>query len=102
MSEDEQEMSKSQEKKHHCPTCDKSFGRADHLKSHLLTHEKAKGFHCSVEDCAYSTKWKQRLYSHIKVVHNNVKAHQCPECSYKAAQKSDLTKHENRIDKKKK
>ena len=32
-----------------CHLCDQSFGRKDHLDSHILTHAKSKPFACPVE-----------------------------------------------------
>ena len=85
-------------KLHQCPQCSEKFGRADHLKSHMLTHETANGFHCQIADCTYSTKWKQPLLRHVRMVHNGEKTHKCPVagCEYAAGQNSDLAKHTKR------
>ena len=70
------------------------------IKLETTTEKKAKIFKCKI--CNAGLKSKQGLDIHVIAIHENIKAHQCPNCEYKTPRSFDLTKHINNQHKKKK
>jgi KRAB domain-containing zinc finger protein len=62
-----------------CEICAKSFGRADYLEKHLLTHSEERNFKCEI--CNDTFKISDTLNNHRRNVHNiDSERHCCHVC----------------------
>ena len=71
------EHTPSGDKMHKCSECQKSFGRAYHLKMQMIIHGKGK-VHSSVQ-CSKSFGQAGNMKAHM-LTHSGMKAHTCSEC----------------------
>ena len=55
------------ERVYHCPDCEKSFTREEHLKRHCRIHTDDPVHRCEVAGCTKSYTRKERLTRHYKV-----------------------------------
>ncbi|XP_038053343.1 oocyte zinc finger protein XlCOF6-like [Patiria miniata] len=76
---------------HECPTCQKTFGTAANLKSHLVSHTTDRPFAC--ETCGATFKRRRYLQLH-KNIHTQSKIFQCSYCDKTFLMKSWLHSHE--------
>ncbi|XP_071795380.1 uncharacterized protein [Asterias amurensis] len=76
---------------HECPTCQKTFGTAANLKSHLVSHTTERPFAC--DTCNASFKRRRYLQLH-KNIHTQQKIFQCSYCEKTFLMKSWLHSHE--------
>lgn len=74
-----------------CEMCPSAFGKASALKSHINSvHLKMYRFFCDV--CSKGFAVKEHCIDHTNM-HNNIKAHQCPNCSRSFTFKTHLRRH---------
>ena len=83
-----------------CDFCEKSFVRDEHLEQHVYTthkghKEEEPRFICGT--CSKAFTQCNRLKTHILRVHEGVKKHQCKICGMLYVDKSNLTKHVQRV-----
>ncbi|XP_022097506.1 oocyte zinc finger protein XlCOF6-like [Acanthaster planci] len=76
---------------HECPTCQKTFGTAANLKSHLVSHTTERPFAC--ETCGATFKRRRYLQLH-KNIHTQAKIFECTYCDKTFLMKSWLHSHE--------
>ncbi|XP_046574133.1 zinc finger protein 410-like [Haliotis rubra] len=81
-----------------CDVCQKKFSTAGNLRSHRIVH-KEKSLQCPYSGCDFSTRLKNRLAQHVKLMHTHrdSKPHVCPHCPYKTAIKGNLLKHQRNV-----
>ena len=72
-----------------CEFCEKSFGNATQLKSHLKTHSYAEVIKC--ENCSFFAKNKLSLKVHVGKEHSG--DHECGLCGYAAKSNEQLITH---------
>ena len=80
----------SEEKKHNCSECKKSFDRADYLKRHVVTHSRDKNFTCV--QCKRSFGQAGHLKRHM-LTHSGVKTHTCSEVFWCSREIEDAHDH---------
>ena len=76
-----------------CEKCGFATSVQSNLQIHRIAVHKMgeKEFKC--DQCPYSAYHKYHLKSHIKDVHDKIKAHKCTYCEYATSRKSNLKKH---------
>ncbi|XP_048252087.1 zinc finger protein 62 homolog isoform X1 [Haliotis rufescens] len=81
-----------------CEVCHKKFSTAGNLRSHRIVH-KEKSLQCPYSSCDFSTRLKNRLAQHVKLMHTHrdSKPHVCQHCPYKTAIKGNLLKHQRNV-----
>jgi uncharacterized Zn-finger protein len=80
------ENKKSPSTAHSCPVCQKLFGRAEYLKTHLATHQAERSHPCPVRTCGKSFAGGALLARHMRRVHERGVEESrerltCPQCS---------------------
>ena len=76
------------EKTHTCSECKKSFGRAGHLKTHMITYTGEK-----VHKCAQCGNSFGEIGDLKRRIHSGEKPHKCTQCDYVSALASTLKDH---------
>ena len=83
----------SKERAHACVQCNKSFSKAQHMKTYthkqILTHSKETPHKCT--QCDYACWEAGNLRRHMKT-HSLQKSNQCKWCEYSSITKSDLSR----------
>lgn len=76
-----------------CEICKREFSRPNHLKTHILSHTKAKPFGCSICGKSYSQEYK--LKAHMKIHREGYSPITCPHpgCNKVLATSSGLKVH---------
>jgi KRAB domain-containing zinc finger protein len=65
-------------RQYQCGDCPKAFMTMQHLKSHVLTHNKEKKFTCGI--CSHRFLVASNLRRHMKNRHTNNKTFKCDKC----------------------
>jgi KRAB domain-containing zinc finger protein len=73
-----------------CPVCAKEV---KDLKSHLKTSHGERNFICTVENCTASFTTLGLLKTHVKLSHDGLRKHTCPDCDMTFKKKSDARCH---------
>ena len=79
-----------EEKIHNCSVCKKTFGRVAHLKIHMLTRSKERPYDCV--QCNKSFGQAAHLKTHM-LTHSGVKAHTYSECKKAFSEAGSLRMH---------
>ena len=82
------------EKIYKCIQCDKLFGQAAHLKTHLDYHAGVRKFSC--EHCNKSFTQSSHLNIHKRTQHSSVKPYKCKYCSKEFGYLFGLTSHSHK------
>ncbi|CAL8139591.1 unnamed protein product [Orchesella dallaii] len=77
-------------RQHQCDQCERAFGLACELKTHILKHHEGVRFPCPHCPSHYADRYT--LDMHLKI-HTGECQLRCPECGKEFYQKSGLTKH---------
>jgi KRAB domain-containing zinc finger protein len=77
-----------------CKICDKKFATQWILNQHIAVHSDVKAFKCN--QCNYSGKTKNNLYSHKRTHSKPIK---CPHCSKGYGTRKNLNYHLKRVHK---
>ncbi|XP_053711344.1 zinc finger protein GLIS2-like [Synchiropus splendidus] len=82
------------EKPHHCPTCDKSFSRLENLKIHTRSHTGEKPYICPYEGCSKRYSNSSDRFKHTRT-HYVDKPYYCKMagCLKRYTDPSSLRKH---------
>lgn len=89
------QLKHSGERKFECEHCSYKATQKSCLKTHvLLKHSNPTKLHCT--KCEYKTALKGNLRKH-SLIHSGEKSFQCPECPFRATQKSTVNTHLNVI-----
>jgi uncharacterized Zn-finger protein len=82
------------EKPFECPEegCNISFGRAGDVKRHIQVHDEKKKYKC--EFCDRSFGRSDHMRSHVRTVHQNIKPFKCQLCGNSFARPRQLRLHE--------
>ena len=76
--------------KYHCPYCEHSSVRKDHMRDHIHVHTGCKPYQCSF--CSKTFCKKTNLDRHVRT-HTGEKPHRCDYCSYSCVQSTQLKSH---------
>ncbi|KAL5257462.1 hypothetical protein ACHWQZ_G012415 [Mnemiopsis leidyi] len=90
ISENNQDLTKHEDKLWKCNQCDYVTNHRHFHKFHLRIHQIEKLYNC--QECDFSSMTKSRLLSHRRKKHKE-KDLTCPHCSYKTNYKPHLTAH---------
>lgn len=71
-----------------CLECSKTFSNSNSLRQHKITHTEERKHHCSL--CQRSFKRRNGLLQHLKGFHLQVKPFSCPVCKHCYALKCDM------------
>lgn len=75
------------------PGCDKSYGRIENLRRHMLSHNpEDKPYRCTRADCDKAFATKQRLNRH-EALHDRPTPFQCEDCGEAFRKKTQLASH---------
>jgi uncharacterized C2H2 Zn-finger protein len=74
-----------------CDTCTSVWNNPHALNVHLLFDHKLTRFTCV--ECGKIMRSKGNLTDHLKFVHENIRAHECPHCDLTYKSKSTLFIH---------
>ncbi|ORX60623.1 hypothetical protein DM01DRAFT_1163536 [Hesseltinella vesiculosa] len=85
-------ISSAPTKTYACHFCDKVFHRAYNLKSHLLSHSKARPYVCRHEDCPWRFSRPHDLRRH-EALHSGHRPFACGTCGKRFARKEALQRH---------
>jgi len=88
------------ERVYHCPDCEKSFTREEHLKRHCRIHTDDPVHRCEVAGCTKSYTRKERLTRHYKVAHLGQQPERpfwCADCGKDFQRKEHLQRHQKNI-----
>ncbi|KAI8074997.1 hypothetical protein BC940DRAFT_213752, partial [Gongronella butleri] len=75
-----------------CDFCDKVFHRAYNLKSHLLSHSKARPYVCRYEGCPWRFSRPHDLRRH-EALHSGHRPFACSTCGKRFAREEALRRH---------
>ncbi|GLH06252.1 Krueppel homolog 1 [Gryllus bimaculatus] len=75
---------------HVCGTCNQSFKKMSHLKSHFRSHSGEKLYACNM--CTQKCSSTSALKAHMKL-HSGEKEYGCPVCGCRFATNGTLTRH---------
>jgi len=80
--------------RHQCNLCGMKFGRDEHLKRHMVTHEASANFSCI--HCGRRFKRKDGLDIHIRT-HTGEKPFKCSLCSWAGIDPSSYSRHKKTV-----
>ena len=80
------------EKSKKCNQCDYTSSRADHFRTHLITHSGEKSNKCNQCDFVSSRALPGTLRTHLKR-HIGGKSNKCNQCDYASYRACDLRTH---------
>ncbi|KAH3818723.1 zinc finger protein 181-like [Dreissena polymorpha] len=80
----------SEQKKHECEICKKTFAQRTGLHMHLKTHKNTRDYICQI--CGKGFTQKQALHRHERI-HNGDKPFQCTLCQRMFSDSSILRRH---------
>ena len=82
----------SDDRKHICPECDKSFHRKDKLTRHIqCVHEKIRPFRCDFCDSSFSRR--DKLKRHVSSIHMKEKPYLCNWCPFQCSRRDRVRQH---------
>ncbi|KAK5638128.1 hypothetical protein RI129_012423 [Pyrocoelia pectoralis] len=85
------EVTSGANRNYKCPLCNYTTLLKGNMKVHQLKHSGERKFEC--EHCSYKATQKSCLKTHVLLKHSNPTKLQCTKCDYKTALKGNLKKH---------
>ena len=95
---DPMNIANAQNSKFTCDVCGKICQRDRDLTDHRNSvHLGLKDFHCGVPGCQKSFPVIRSLKRHIKIVHENLQPHSCPDCASSFSTPAQLKVHKEGV-----